>query len=156
MEQEAITYEQLGRYGSQVDAILQGEPIFKDRTLDYIQVNIPVAFLPKGVNLVDTPGLGALYKRHEYITQNYVKKASAVIFVMDPSAPLVDQEKVFISKVLEITPNILFVMTKIDMYNEEVYRNVIERNEEILALIYAEKGKKRHVYIRFQAWLLIG
>lgn len=139
---EAITYEQLGRYGSQVDAILQGEPIFKDRTLDYIQVNIPVAFLPKGVNLVDTPGLGALYKRHEYITQNYVKKASAVIFVMDPSAPLVDQEKVFISKVLEITPNILFVMTKIDMYNEEVYRNVIERNEEILALIYAEKGKK--------------
>lgn len=139
---ESITLEQLGRYGSQVDAILQGEPIFKDRTLDYIQVNIPVAFLPKGVNLVDTPGLGALYKRHEYITQNYVKKASAVIFVMDPSAPLVDQEKVFINKVLEITPNILFVMTKIDMYNEEVYRNVIERNEEILALIYAEKDKK--------------
>lgn len=139
---EPITLEQLGRYGSQVDAILQGEPIFKDRTLDYIQVNIPVAFLPKGVNLVDTPGLGALYKRHEYITQNYVKKASAVIFVMDPSAPLVDQEKVFINKVLEITPNILFVMTKIDMYIEEVYRNVIERNEEILALIYAEKDKE--------------
>lgn len=101
---EAITYEQLSRYGSQVDAILQGEPIFKDRTLDYIQVNIPVAFLPKGVNLVDTPGLGALYKRHEYITQNYVKKASAVIFVMDILLHWLTKRKYLSAKSLKSLP----------------------------------------------------
>ena len=135
-----ISRDELTRYGSQVDANMQGEPIFKDHTLSYIQVNIPVAFLPQGVNLVDTPGLGALYKSHEWITQNYVSKASAVVFVMDPERPLVEKEKEFVSKLLDITPHILFVMTKIDMYHDDVLNNVIERNRELLALIYAEKS----------------
>lgn len=134
-----ISRDELSRYGSQVDANLQGEPIFQDHTLSYIQVNIPIAFLPEGVSLVDTPGLGALYKSHEWITQNYVSKASAVIFVTDPERPLVEKEKEFILKVLDITPHILHVMTKIDMHSEEVYTNIIERNREHLALIYAEK-----------------
>lgn len=134
-----ISRDELSHYGSQVDANLQGEPIFQDHTLSYIQVNVPVAFLPEGVSLVDTPGLGALYKSHEWITQNYVSKASAVIFVMDPERPLVDKEKEFIHKVLDITPHILFVMTKIDMYAEEALKAIMERNRELLALIYAEK-----------------
>lgn len=134
-----ISRDELSRYGSQVDANLQGEPIFQDHTLSYIQVNIPIAFLPEGVRLVDTPGLGALYKSHEWITQNYVSKASAVIFVTDPERPLVEKEKEFILKVLDITPHILHVMTKIDMHSEELYTNIIERNREHLALIYAEK-----------------
>lgn len=134
-----ISRDELSRYGSQVDANLQGEPIFQDHTLSYIQVNIPVAFLPNGVSLVDTPGLGALYKSHEWITQNYVSKASAVIFVMDPERPLVEKEKEFILKVLGITPHILFVMTKIDMYAEEALSSIMERNRELLALVYAEK-----------------
>lgn len=136
-----ISRDELSRYGSQVDANLQGEPIFQDHTLSYIQVNIPIAFLPEGVSLVDTPGLGALYKSHEWITQNYVSKASAVIFVMDPERPLVEKEKEFIQKVLGITPYILFAMTKIDMHAESVVNHMLERNRECLALIYAEKGQ---------------
>lgn len=134
-----ISREELSKYGSQVDANLYGEPIFKDRSLSYIQVNIPIAFLPDGVSIVDTPGLGALYKSHEWITQNYVRNASAVIFVMDPERPLVEKEKEFILKILDITPHILYVMTKIDMYSEDTLNNIIERNRELLALIYADK-----------------
>lgn len=139
---QQISREEISRYGSQVDADLQGEPIFKDHTLAYIQINIPVAFLPNGVSLVDTPGLGAMYKSHEWITQNYVNKASAVIFVMDSELPLVEKEKEFIIKVLGITPHILFVMTKIDKCSETEYINILERNREHLALIYAEKNQE--------------
>lgn len=136
---EPITRDELSKYGSQVDAELHGEPIFQNHTLDYIEANMPIQFLPQGVNLVDTPGLGAMYKSHEWITQNYVQKASAVIFVMDPERPLVEKEKDFIFKVLDITPHILFVMTKIDMYSNDVIENIIARDEELLALVYAEK-----------------
>lgn len=137
---KSINRDELSRYGSQVDSTLETQEVFKEHTLSYIEVNIPVAFLPNGVSLVDTPGLGALYKSHEWITQNYVKKASAVVFVMDPERPLVEKEKEFILKVLDITPHILYVMTKIDMFNEDVYETIIARNEELLALIYAEKN----------------
>lgn len=136
---KSISRDELSKYGSQVDAELQGEPIFQNHTLAYIEVNMPIQFLPQGVNLVDTPGLGAMYKSHEWITQNYVQKASAVIFVMDPERPLVEKEKEFILKVLDITPHILFVITKIDMYSKEVIENIIARDEELLALVYAEK-----------------
>ena len=137
---KSITREELSKYGSQVDAESHGEPFFQNHTLAYIEVNMPIQFLPQGVNLVDTPGLGAMYKSHEWITQNYVQKASAVIFVMDPERPLLEKEKDFILKVLDITPHILFVMTKIDMYSKEVVENIIARDEELLALVYAEKN----------------
>lgn len=137
---KSISREELSKYGSQVDAELYGDPIFQNHTLAYIEVNMPIQFLPQGVNLVDTPGLGAMYKSHEWITQNYVQKASAVVFVMDPERPLVEKEKKFILKVLDITPHILFVMTKIDMYSKEVIENIIARDEELLALVYAEKN----------------
>lgn len=133
-----ITKEELSHYGSQVDADLQGEPIFKGKELSYIQLNMPIAFLPKGVNLVDTPGLGALYKSHEYITQNYIKNASAVIFVLDPERPIVEKERTFIEKILSITPNILFVLTKIDQYSEEHCNEILSRDEELLSLIYVD------------------
>ncbi len=133
-----ITKDELSHYGSQVDADLQGEPIFKGKELSYIQLNIPVAFLPKGVNLVDTPGLGALYKSHEYITQNYIKNASAVIFVLDPERPITEKEKTFVEKILSITPNILFVLTKIDQYSEEHCNDILSRDEELLSLIFAD------------------
>lgn len=137
---KSISREELSKYGSQVDAELYGEPIFQNHTLAYIEVNMPIQFLPQGVNLVDTPGLGAMYKSHEWITQNYVQKASAIIFVMDPERPMLEKEKEFILKVLDITPYILFVMTKIDMYSSDVIENIIARDEELLALVYAEKG----------------
>lgn len=136
-----ITKSELARYGSQVDANLKGEPVFQNRTLRYIQVNVPIAFLPKGVSLVDTPGLGALYKSHEWITQNYVRNADAIIFVLDPERPVEEQEKKFILKALDVTDNIIFVMTKIDLYQPEVCSMILQRNESLLADIFASKGK---------------
>ena len=135
-----ITRDQLSRYGSQVDANLYGDPLFKNKSLSYIQVNVPIAFLPKGVSLVDTPGLGALYKSHEWITQNYISNANAIIFVLDPERPIEEQEKKFIERALDVTEDILFVMTKIDLYTPESCSMIMQRNESILADIYAGKG----------------
>lgn len=129
---QPITREQLSLYGSQVDADLYGEPVFKHHTLDYIQVNYPIAFLPESVTIVDTPGIGALYAAHERITTEYLKKASAVIFVMDPANPLVEQEKKFLEKAFAITSQIMFVMTKMDNYDESYIVQMVRRNEELL------------------------
>ena len=138
-----ISQDQLSEYGSQVEANLYGshEKEFEGKMLDYIQVNIPVEFLPEGVNLIDTPGLGAVYKSHEFITQNYVRKAAAVLFVFDPERPLVDLEREFIKKVLEVTPHIMFVMTKIDMYNNSEWTNQLNRTKESLGKLFEQYNK---------------
>ena len=130
--QRPVNRDELAKYGSQVNANLQGDVDFAGKILSYIQVNVPVAFLPDNVSLVDTPGLGAIYKSHEWITQNYVKRATAVLFVFDTRNPLVKQEKIFIEKVLDITPHVMFVMTKIDTVTPAEWTSLLRRTEESL------------------------
>lgn len=140
---KSIAKDQLAEYGSQVEANLYGthEEDFNGRMLDYIQVYSPLEFLPEGVSLIDTPGLGAVYKSHESITQNYVRKAAAVLFVFDPERPLVDLEQEFIKKILEVTPHIMFVMTKIDMYKASEWSSQLERTKESLGKLFAQYKK---------------
>lgn len=130
---QEINHEQLKHYGSQVDADLKGENVFKGKRLMYIQANIPIEFLPKGVTIVDTPGLGALYKTHEEITNNYISNADAVVFVLDTDKPLVQQEQAFLANhVFAKTPNVMFIMTKVDAVDENAWVELIRRNEKLL------------------------
>jgi len=130
---QAITREELAKYGSQVEINSNDEAQFiNSKPLDYIQVNIPVEFLPQGVTIVDTPGLGSLYADHEQITNRYVQNAAAVIFIFDPERPMVQQEEKFLEKIFDITPYVMFVMTKRDCYTEAVATDIIRRNEDLL------------------------
>ena len=135
-----ITREQLAIFGSQEKANQNGAADFGNRILSHIQVNVPVQFLPAHVNLVDTPGLGAIYKSHEWLTQNYVKRAAAVLFVFEASQPMVELERTFINKVLDVTPHVMFVMTKIDTVMPSVWTAQLERIEESLASIFAKRN----------------
>ena len=69
------------RYGSEIPAKLEKDPLIMGRKLDWIEVNTPATFLPPGIHLLDTPGLGALYCSHAEITHRYVAAADAVIFL---------------------------------------------------------------------------
>lgn len=127
-----ISQDELKTYGSQVHIDNNGDIIF-ERVLDYILVEYPLTFLPKSIAIVDTPGIGALYATHEQITKQYLKKASAVIFITDPQNPITDPEVKFVESALEITDQIMFVMTKIDDYKEAEITTMIHRNKEILS-----------------------
>lgn len=140
--ERTIQRNELAKYGSQVEANENGTPEFDGKTLAYIKVEVSATFLPQGVSLVDTPGLGALYKSHEYITQTYINKAAAVVFVLDYERPIAEQEMKFINKVLDVTPYVLFVITKSDLYAEKESKAIISRDEGILAGIYDERNLK--------------
>ena len=139
-KRESITRSELVRYGSQTAADLEGEPLFSGRTLKWIDIRTKAAFLPAGVHLVDTPGLGALYSAHSVITNAYIAQADIVVFVLDSSKPLVQSEKAFLQKVFAITPNILFVQTKIDTKTEPEWSAIQRRNEELLNETFGEAG----------------
>lgn len=126
------TKEDLENFGSQARIDKNGEPIVFDRIVDYMEIHTPISFLPKSIVLVDTPGLGALYANHAVITKRHLAKASAVIFVLDPSNPITQPELEYLDNISKITPNILFVMTKQDNYDSEYISTQIKRDIEIL------------------------
>lgn len=126
-----IPLEDLPRYGSQVVADAEG-PIELDQIVRWIEVDAPVRFLPEGISILDTPGLGALYAAHARITHRFVPEADAVVFVLDSGQPLVQAEIAFIENILEVTRSIFFIQTKIDQHNKDDWQDVQRRNQEIL------------------------
>src|SRR5215212_8626210 len=136
---QELTLDDLPRYGSQVleDA---GERPELDQIIRWIEVDEPeIRFLPPGVSLLDTPGLGALYAAHAQITHRFVPQAEAVIFVLDSEKPIVQTEVEFIETILDVTSDIFFIQTKIDLYDEEAWRDTLRRNQEILKEKFGDK-----------------
>lgn len=129
---EEITAADLPRHGSQVVADTDRVPV-PGRAIRWIEVDLPgLRFLPDGVSLLDTPGLGALYAAHQEITQRFVPYADAVVFVLDSERPVMATELDAVATVLEATPDVFFVQTKSDLVGVDQCRRVRERSEELL------------------------
>lgn len=129
---QEITAAQLKEYGSQGVRDIEGVPPL-NQIIRWIEVDLPAAeFLPVGVSLLDTPGLGSLYAAHGQITQRFVPQADAVIFVLDAEKPIIQSELEFVGKILDVTRNIFFVLTKIDLYDDDHWQEIQKRDEERL------------------------
>lgn len=100
------------------------------KQLSHIEVDYPAQFLPTNLTLVDTPGAGTLISYHIEITQRFIPEADAVIFVVDAYKPVLQSDLNFIEEILQYTPHIFFIQTKIDVIDE--WEAVRERNEELL------------------------
>lgn len=126
-----ILLKDLPLYGSRVVADAGIVPTAEE-VIRWIEVEMPIRFLPKGVSILDTPGLGALYAGHAQITYRFVPEADAVIFVLESGQPVVDDDLKFIEQILTVTRNIFFIQTKIDQYSKEDWQSIQHRNQEIL------------------------
>lgn len=127
-DKKSIDISELAAYGSQ-NAIDKEGLRETNRSISYIEVNTPADFIPQDVSIIDTPGIGATYPQHTLITKQSIQLADAVLFVLNPS-PLEKIELDFLKEIVEITPNIMFVMTKIDNNGEESVNTNIKRNKE--------------------------
>lgn len=125
-----ISQRELATYGSQAVINKEGEAEIENK-ISYIQVFTPMDFLPKGVSLIDTPGIGSTYPHHTAITKQYIKQADAAMFVMNPT-PLEDIEVDFLKEIVNVTPGILFVTTKIDQNGNDSIEESLNRNQQII------------------------
>ncbi len=142
---QEITRDDLPRYGSQVVADTQGEPEL-NQVIRWIEVETPIRFLPPGVSLLDTPGLGALYASHARITERFVEMADAFIFALDSGQPVTQSELDFIARILGVTRHVFFIQTKIDQHRREHWQALQRRNEEILAARFKDRLNDTRVW----------
>lgn len=136
-DKKAITVDELALYGSQAEIDNVGE-VTTNKAIAYIQVNTKIDFLPEGVSLIDTPGIGSTYPQHTAITKQYLKNSDAALFVMNPS-PLENVEIDFLKEVSEITPSIIFVTTKTDLCGNQAVDDTIVRNKSLISKTIGDK-----------------
>ena len=105
-----------------------------EKQVSFIDVSYPSPLLKTGLVLIDTPGLGGLYKEHKKITWNYVPKADAVFFVTDSvESPIGIEEIAHLQTVLNITSHLYFVQTKASSVDKEARALRRKNNLSILS-----------------------
>ncbi len=140
-----ISVDDLPKYGSQVMLDAGAVPM-PEEIIRWIEVDVPIQFLPKGVSILDTPGLGALYAGHARITHRFVPEADAVIFVLESGQPVIEDDLKFIEQILTITKSIFFIQTKIDQFARDDWQSIQNRNQEILAQKFAGRISDTRVW----------
>lgn len=102
-----IDQSNLAQYGTEA-----GNPD-NEKQVDFIQVFVPSPLLRNGLVIIDTPGLGGLFKDHKQVTYQYVPKANAVFMVSDSvESPIGQAELDALKDLKSITDQVYFVQTK--------------------------------------------
>lgn len=106
------------------------------KSVDFIAIEFPHPLLSEGIVIVDTPGVGGLFKRHRDITFRYAPQADVVFFVLDSvEAVISDDEVKFLQELQKNTQQIVFLQTKIDIAGTEQIEAWKSRNLEILSKV---------------------
>ncbi len=113
------------------------------KQVDFIEVISPAPLLKSGLVIIDTPGLGGLFKEHKKITWNYVPKADAVFFVTDSvESPIGLEELEHLNTVRKITPHLYFVQTKASAVDSEACEARRQNNLSILSRAFNTPAEK--------------
>jgi hypothetical protein len=106
-EKQVIPAGEVNDYGTEA-----GNPDNHKR-VEYIRVESPAPILQNGLVIVDTPGVGGLFRKHREITFRHAPDADAVFFITESDrAPIGGEEVLFLKELRRITPHITFVQTK--------------------------------------------
>ncbi|WP_424183550.1 dynamin family protein [Actinokineospora sp. G85] len=96
----------------------------------YVEVDGPAPLLEKLV-VVDTPGVGGLDSVHGELAVEAAATATALLFVVDASAPFTAGELNFLAGVGDRVETVVFALSKVDVYRG--WRQVLEANQALLA-----------------------
>lgn len=110
---------------SMVHLLVEGELGEDETTPDGVLVHRhPSPFL-REINIVDTPGTNAIIREHEVISQRFVPRADLVLFVTSADRPFSESEREFLEEIRAWGKKIVFVLNKIDLFEDDAELNEV-------------------------------
>ncbi|WP_025209643.1 dynamin family protein [Hippea sp. KM1] len=97
-----------------------------------VHVLHPSPYLKKGIRIIDTPGIGSVFKHNTDVAYNFLPYCDAAIFVMSPDPPLGEAEIEFLKNAKAFTEKFFFVLNKIDIVSKDELKEVIGFNKGLL------------------------
>ena len=113
----------LGELGDYVTE--RGNPNNEKRVRE-AQVTYPSTWLAGGIRLVDTPGVGSVYRSNTDVAQRFLPKADAVLFVLSVDQPLGAAECEFLASIREYADHVFFLLNKADLLSGSELREAVE------------------------------
>ena len=88
-------------------------------------LEVPLPFLRRGLEFVDTPGIGSTVEANTTTTHEFLPECDAALFVTAADSPLTNAELDFLRSVREHARKIFFVLNKMDLIADENQRQEI-------------------------------
>jgi GTP-binding protein EngB required for normal cell division len=83
-----------------------------------VRIAWPSPWLKSGVRLIDTPGIGSVYRHNTDVTYRFLPKADAVLFLLSVDQPVGQAEYDFLKEVREYAGRIFFLLNKTDLFSD--------------------------------------
>jgi GTPase SAR1 family protein len=84
-----------------------------------VVVHYPSAYLKEGVRLIDTPGVGSVYRHNTDVAYQYLPKCDAALFLLSVEQPASQAELDFLQDVRQYADRVFFLLNKIDYLSDQ-------------------------------------
>jgi len=135
-----------------------------EKNVETVDIELPSLEAYAGLRLVDTPGLGSIFKYNTEISEQWLPEAGAAIVAVSSDRPLAENDLDLIRELMNFTPKVLILLTKVDLLTEEQQREVVaffkdslkrEFDQDFQVLLYSTV-KETALYKRWVDHLLFG
>ncbi|HYV02046.1 MAG TPA: dynamin family protein [Actinomycetota bacterium] len=123
---EEVPVEDLASYVTE-----RGNPA-NHRGVDRAVLEYPAESLRDGVILVDTPGVGSVYRHNTDAAYAFLPEADAAIFLTSADPPISETERGFLVAVREESARMFFVLNKADYLTERDLAEAVEFTADVL------------------------
>ncbi len=114
-----IRLEDLGAY------ISESENPSNSKDVDVVDIELPALADYPGLRLVDTPGMGSVFKYHKEVSENWLPEVGAAILAVSSDRPLSEYDLGLIEDLAHHTPRIILLLTKADILNPDQQEEVV-------------------------------
>lgn len=97
-----------------------------------VVVQYPSTYLKEGVRLIDTPGVGSVYRHNTDVAYQYLPKSDAALFLLSVEQPASQAELDFLRDVRQYADRIFFLLNKIDYLSEHDLDQSIEFSRQAI------------------------
>ncbi len=95
--------------------------------IEMVAIELPLPYLRRGLEFVDTPGIGSAIKANTETTYSFLPQCDAVLFVTSVDSPLSEAEIDLLRSIRRFVRKTFFILNKVDLLsNEDDCRQVRE------------------------------
>lgn len=114
-----IGLDELGTYLS------ESENPSNAKNVDVVDIELPQLDAYPGLRLVDTPGLGSVFRYHKEVSENWLPEVGAALLAISADRPLSEHDLNLIEDLSRHTPMIVILLTKADLLSSEQQDEVV-------------------------------
>ena len=103
-----------------------------EKNVETVDIELPGLADYAGLRLVDTPGLGSVFKAHMEVSANWLPEAGAAVLAVSADRPLSENDVQLIRELTQYTPRIILLLTKADLLTPSQQDEVVKFFEDTL------------------------